>query len=117
MRQFCLAMASGEGYRYHRDSLQFITGDVVEALILDSFDNWTTSDKYYDGDAIWIKATPENLLLDIGMQESAFFVACKLHSLVQKRLLLQSSEPDTYALNLPEINRQMEEWKAHQIKF
>lgn len=56
-RQFTVPLSRGASYLNHRSDYQALTGDIVEALLLDLFDYLTCSSREYDrnpNNPIWI---------------------------------------------------------------
>lgn len=107
-------------YRIHRNDVQAICQDVIEALILDLFDYWTASkEEYKDGsfNIIWLRETGEDVRKGLKIDSlTTRTIQSKLKSLVDKKFLLAKRDKGTgnpnrklYALNLPFIDQKIKQ--------
>lgn len=126
-RIYAIPMTEDTNYRIHRNDVQALCQDVIESLILDLFDYWTTNQNdYKEGslEIIWLKESGEDVKKGLKIEKiTTRTIQSKLKSLIDKKLLLTKRDKQTrnpnkklYALNLPYLKQKINDIHARPYK-
>ena len=128
METHAIIIPHNDTARRYRASLQAITFDPIEALILDLLDEWTSKDRHFDQhnpeSQVWLSFSADDVLKGLKMQSSstsASTIRRKLNSLIEKDLLMAKQDKSSrnpkdrlFCLNLPRINTKILEYSQTQ---